>query len=193
MYILAGEGIVQTFDYTIDQLHQKIREIKELLDEKAELDIIPIMNIHFICRGNVLRSFIAETYLRSLELPHIITSSSGTSVDLTDPIEQEYFANTIGLFKRHGIEKYAKDTSNQLTQERVDGQDVTICMNQRVMDEAISLVDLPKNTINWDVIDIGEGHRTDPKDIRLYEEEIFREIAARVDELVQQLELNDQK
>lgn len=145
------------------------------------------MKIHFICRGNVLRSLIAETYLRSLQLPHITVSSSGTNVDLTNPTEREYFANTIALFKRHDIERYAKDTSHQLTQERANSQDVTICMNQRVVDEANSLVDLPKNTINWDIVDIGEGHRTVPEKIRLYEEEIFKEIVARVDELVKQL------
>jgi protein-tyrosine-phosphatase len=145
------------------------------------------MKIHFICRGNVLRSLIAETYLRSLKLPNITVSSSGTNVDLTDPTEREYFANTIALFKRHNLEKYAKDTSHQLTQERADSQDVTICMNQRVVDEAKSLVTLPSNTINWDIVDIGEGHRTVPEDIQLYEEEIFKEIVARVDRLVKQL------
>jgi protein-tyrosine-phosphatase len=144
------------------------------------------MKIHFICRGNVLRSLIAETYLRSLMLPHVTVSSSGTNVNVTDPTEREYFANTIALFKRHGIKEYAKDTSHQLTQNRADNQDITVCMNQRVIDEAASLVELPKNTINWDIIDIGEGHRTVPEDIRLYEEEILREIVARVDELVKQ-------
>jgi protein-tyrosine-phosphatase len=145
------------------------------------------MKIHFICRGNVLRSLIAETYLRSLELPNITVSSSGTNVDVNDPTEREYFANTIALFKRHNLERYAKNTSHQLTQERTDSQDTTVCMNQRVVDEAKSLVDLPKNTINWDIVDIGEGHRTVPADIRLYEEEIFKEIVARVDEFVKQL------
>jgi protein-tyrosine-phosphatase len=148
------------------------------------------MNIHFICRGNVLRSLIAETYLRSLQLADVTVSSSGTNVNLTDPTEQGYFANTIALFKHHDIEKYAKDTSHQLTQERADGQDVTICMNQRVVNEAKSLVALPKNTINWDIVDIGEGHRTISEDIRLYEEEIFREIVVRVDKLVKQLKLD---
>jgi protein-tyrosine-phosphatase len=145
------------------------------------------MKIHFICRGNVLRSLIAETYLRSLQLPTITTSSSGTNVNLDDPIERGYFANTIDVFKRHGIEKYAKDTSHQLTQERINNQDITICMNQRVVDEAKPLVILPENTINWDIVDIGEGHRIVPEDKQLYEEEIFKEITSRVDDLVRDL------
>jgi hypothetical protein len=60
-------------------------------------------------------------------------------------------------------------------------------MNQRVVDEASMLVTLPSNAINWDIIDIGEGHRTVPEDIRQYEDEIFQEIVTRVDELVEAL------
>jgi predicted protein tyrosine phosphatase len=49
------------------------------------------MNIHFICRGNVLRSLIAETYLRSLELPNITVISSGTNVNWDDPLKGAIF------------------------------------------------------------------------------------------------------
>jgi protein-tyrosine-phosphatase len=145
------------------------------------------MRIHFICRGNVLRSLIAETYLRSLQLPNITATSSGTNVDLDSKEERTFFANTIALFRVHGIEEYAKDTSHQLTQDRVDRQDLTICMNQRVIDEANQLVDLPEGTRNWDIVDIGEGHRTAIENTRQYEEEIFQEIKKMVDKLVAQL------
>jgi protein-tyrosine-phosphatase len=145
------------------------------------------MKIHFICRGNVLRSLIAETYLRSLQLVNVTTISSGTNVTLSSEEERLFFANTIALFKYRGIEQYAKDTSHQLTQERTDCQDMTICMNQRVVDEANAIVVLPDNTLNWSIVDIGEGHRIISEDIRAYEEEIFDEIVTRVDELVTQL------
>ena len=147
------------------------------------------MKVHFICRGNVLRSLIAETYLRSLQLPGVTATSSGTNVDLSSKEERLFFANTVALFKRHNIEQYAKNTSHQLTQERADNQDITICMNQRVVDEAEAMVVLPKNTIHWNIVDIGEGHRIVSDDIRTYEEEIFQEIATRVDELAEQLKV----
>jgi len=105
-------------------------------------------------------------------------------VDLSSEIECEFFANTIGLLKRHGLEQYAKNTSDQLTLKRIDGQDLTVCMNQRVIDEANTSVTLPHNTLSWDIVDIGEGRRTVSKNLRLYEEEIFNEIIAKVDELV---------
>ena len=145
------------------------------------------MRIHFICRGNVLRSLIAETYLRSLHLPNIVVTSSGTNVTLDSEEERQFFANTIALFAAHGIEEYAKNTSHQLTQVRTDTQDVTVCMNQRVINEASKLVTLPENVQNWSIIDIGEGHRTIVNNKRQYEEEIFQEVTKKVDELVKQL------
>lgn len=146
-----------------------------------------MMKIHFICRGNVLRSLIAETYLRSLQLPNIVVTSSGTNVNLSSAEERQFFANTIALFRVHNIEEHAKDTSHQLTQTRANGQDLTICMNQRVIDEAKKLVDLPENTRNWGIVDIGEGHRTIVKNTRQYEEEIFQEIKEKVDKLAMRL------
>lgn len=57
-------------------------------------------------------------------------------------------------------------------------------MNQRVVDEASAIISLPEGTLNWDIVDIGEGHRTVAADKRRYEEEIFQEVARKVDELV---------
>lgn len=142
------------------------------------------MNIHFICRGNVLRSLIAETYVKSLELNQIMVSSSGTAVNLDDLQEHLFLLATKDLLTRHGIEKYAKAQSDQLTQERADGHDLTICMNLRVFDEAAKIVRLPGKVIHWDITDIGEGNRTKREDTPQYEEDIYSEIIARVDELL---------
>jgi protein-tyrosine-phosphatase len=144
------------------------------------------MNIHFICRGNVLRSLIAETYLKSLELTGINVISSGTNVNWDDPQEKEYLANTLAVLGRHGIRDYAKTTPDQLTQDRINShQDIVILMNQRVIDEAKDIVILPSNINNWDIIDIGEGHRTDQTHRESYEEEIYQEITHKVNKLVQ--------
>ena len=131
---------------------------------------------------------VAETYVQSSELKNIDCISSGVCVDLDDPTERGYFQNTIKLLERHGISKYAKSTSDQLTQERVDCADITICVNRRAFEEASEIVVLPENTIVWDIVDIGEGARVINKDILAtrigYEEEIYKEIAAKVSTLV---------
>lgn len=143
------------------------------------------MNIHFICRGNVLRSLIAETYLKSLELKNITTVSSGTNVNWHDLQEKEYFANTLAILQSHHIRQYAKAAPQQLTQQRIDqNDDIVVCMNQRVIDEASKLVHLPVEVLNWHITDIGEGERTDGAHREMYEEEIYQEIIQKVDSLV---------
>ena len=147
--------------------------------------MIHTMNVHFICRGNVLRSLIAETYLQSLHLKDIRVISSGTNVHWEDPKEQEYFANTLGVLDAHGIKAFAKPQPDQLTQERIDtNQDIVVLMNQRVVDEAKRIVTLPDTVYNWGIVDIGEGHRIDDSNRESYEEEIYQEITEQVDSLV---------
>jgi protein-tyrosine-phosphatase len=142
------------------------------------------MNVHFICRGNVLRSLIAETYVKSLNLKGVNVLSSGTNVDWSDETEREYFFNTLELLDKHGIKSYAKSFAEQLTQERADNKDITICMNQRVVDEAAKLVVFPGKVMNWNIIDIGEGTRIVKGNRLSYEEEIYKEITDGIDELV---------
>jgi protein-tyrosine-phosphatase len=147
------------------------------------------MNIHFICRGNVLRSLIADACLKSFNLKGLNVTSSGTNVSRNDPLEKQFFENTIRLLARHNIHQFAKSDSNQLNQSRGDNQDITICMNQRVIEEARNIVTLPSSIMNWDITDIGEGHRLNTNDRENYEEEIFQEIKQKVNELVKDYEL----
>jgi protein-tyrosine-phosphatase len=142
------------------------------------------MNIHFVCRGNVLRSLIAETYLKSLNIKNVNTISSGTNVNWDDPQEREYFANTLAVLSRHDIRTFAKQQPEQLTQERIQNHDIVVFMNQRVIDEAGRIVVLPSGVRNWEIVDIGEGHRTDHSSRELYEEEIYKEITEKVNVLI---------
>ncbi len=143
------------------------------------------MNIHFICRGNVLRSIIAESYLKSLELKNIHAISSGTNINWGDQQEKEYFNNTLAVLQRHGIKQFAKDVPTQLTQQRIDAHhDIVVFMNQRVIVEASTIVTLPDTIQKWNIVDIGEEHRTDTDNRESYEEEIYQEITQKVDELV---------
>jgi ferredoxin-fold anticodon binding domain-containing protein len=120
-----------------------------------------------------------------MNVPGISVASSGTNVNWGDPVERGYFANTLVVLDRHGLISFAKLKSDQLVQERIDSYgDVVVVMNQRVMDEAIKIVQLPENVFNWDIIDIGEGHRTNIDSRESYEEEIYQEIKHKVDDLI---------
>jgi protein-tyrosine-phosphatase len=140
------------------------------------------MNIHFICRGNVLRSLVAEAYLKSLNLKDINVISSGTNVNWDDPQEREYFANTLTLLNRHDIKSFAKTKPDQLTQERLEANDTVVFMNQRVVDEAGAIIKLPQNVLNWEIVDIGEGHRIDNGNRESYEEDIYQEIVHKIND-----------
>lgn len=142
------------------------------------------MNLHFICRGNVLRSLIAESYVKSLNLNKVAVISSGTNVDWANITEREYFSNTVNLLDRHGIKSYVKDHAEQLTVTRATTSDIIVCMNQRVIDEASAIIDLPATVLNWNIVDIGEGSRVEDKYLEQYEEEIYTEITEKVDALV---------
>jgi protein-tyrosine-phosphatase len=146
--------------------------------------MIERMKVHFICRGNVLRSLIAETYLKSLKIDGIDVISSGTNVNWDDAQERQYFANTLEVLKRHKIITHAKSQPNQLDQTRVDEfNDIIVLMNERVADEANRLVKFPVEAHNWMIVDIGEGDRTNEDEREQYEEAIYQEITKKVDGL----------
>lgn len=144
------------------------------------------MRVHFICRGNALRSIIAEAYLRSLELPNIDVISSGTVAKRYRTRNQPTLLTTTTMLNKHGIGKYVKVHSDQLTQDRLHDEDMTICMNQVVYAEGQEVVTFPKNTIVWNIVDAGEGERAlAPTDNHLkYDEVIYSDIKYEVDQLV---------
>jgi len=146
------------------------------------------MKVHFICRGNVFRSLIAESYFNSLHLPDIKAISSGTMADARREFNLEYFERTKVLLAQHGVSPLSKDGATQLNQQRLDSHDITICMNDPVYEEARAIVDLPAHTRIWHVEDIGEGKRVDLSQGRgPHEESGFQEIKSLVDNLVQEL------
>ena len=143
------------------------------------------MIIHFICRGNVLRSLIAETYLKSLRLPNLTVISSGTVTDTYKESDKPFFENTTRLLTEHGLKEYIKLDSEQLTQSRLDSSGLNICLNDRVISDTRNIFTFPENTVVWNIIDIGEGPRTEKyENGREVEEVIYDEIVAMVDALV---------
>ena len=145
------------------------------------------MIIHFICRGNVFRSIIAEACLNSLKLKDLSVLSSGTAATLYEARNLANHRMTLELLEEHGIRGFAKaGYGDQLTQSRLDKADVTVCMNQRVYDECLRCVTFSASPRIWSVADIGEpGRISDVESERqLYREEAFQEIIRNVERLV---------
>jgi len=145
------------------------------------------MLVHFICRGNVFRSIIAEAYLKSLGIDGIRVMSSGTVADKYEGVNQQYLKGTTDLLKAHGIDSFVKEhLGEQLQRADIIPGDVVICMNRIVYDECLRFGKLPEKTFVWDVTDIGEKGRValSAGERPRLAEEVYREIATNVDQLV---------
>jgi len=145
------------------------------------------MIIHFICRGNVFRSIIAEAYLNSLALEDVSALSSGTAATFYKARNLANHRITLELLEEHGMRGFAKvGYGDQLTQSRLDKADITVCMNQRVYGECLRCVTFSHSPRVWSVADIGEpGRISDVESERqLYREEAYQEIARNIERLV---------
>jgi len=129
----------------------------------------------------------AEAYLRSLQLPEVETLSSGTVIDEFKGMPVS--PHGIAVLEHHGIANYAKRVREQLTPERLARGDLTIFLNERVVDEARTIAPLPKRMAVWEVADMGEGSRQVKKasDAEHFSVAMFGEIKAQIDALVPQL------
>jgi protein-tyrosine-phosphatase len=146
------------------------------------------MTVHFICRGNVFRSFMAEAYLKSLKLPGVHVMSSGTVADRDRDFNAENLAAAREVLISHGLGEYAKEFPEQLTPDRLLEGDITICMNGRVREECeTGICKLPANALVWDVMDLGEQPESLLRgvDQMAFREQTFARITRLVDELVE--------
>ena len=85
------------------------------------------MLIHVICRGNVLRSVIAEAYINALHIPETTVMSSGTVADVHRDRNAPNVPRIRELLRRHGVAEFAKPVlGDQLTQQRFDAGDLTV-------------------------------------------------------------------
>lgn len=143
--------------------------------------------VHFICRGNSFRSIIAEAYLNSLEVTGLSALSSGSTAAPAKPRNLVYYQMTLALLGKHGIGEFAKaDYGDQLTQSCLNEAGLAVCMNQRVYEECLQIVDFPASPRIWSVADVGEpGRIVQAKpDEQSYREEAYREIIENVGRLV---------
>jgi len=133
----------------------------------------------------------AEAYLKSLGLSNVSVMSSGSVADKYRDENEPRIPRVKAILDNHGIAGFAKTRPDQLTQERLDKADTTICMNQIVADECSRTFTMPRNTQVWDVDDTNEGRNIlqPGDDPYKYTEEIFGLIKWRIDELVRRLQL----
>ena len=117
------------------------------------------MKIHFICRGNSFRSFIAETLLRSKQIPGLEIYSSGTVAAEHKKQNTNSHSYIESELKERGFSDFLPQSWAQTTtQELLNYADITVVVNEIAYSELTSLLNPPKNTIVWDIDDYDEGY-----------------------------------
>ena len=151
------------------------------------------IHIHFVCTGNAYRSRLAEAYLRSKKLPHVIVSSSGIGA------KKYYFENgpiswyAARLIKRHNLIPHTAPMSVNTTSRHLERADVVIFMENEQYRHAKSNLKFKKDAFEiWDIPDIDDADffntERDSDEMRIqFSEKTFTEIKHKVDELAKKL------
>lgn len=112
-------------------------------------------SIHFICRGNIYRSRLAEAYAKSLvdenEQKHI--SSSGIEANLDHDGAVSDVVPT--LLMKDNIEHLMKPHWTQTTQELLDENDIIVFVTETVYRDAKKFLTVNENTsVVWNIPDV---------------------------------------
>lgn len=139
--------------------------------------------VHFICRGNVFRSRMAEAYFRSKGYDAI---SSGTAAIAHAEHNRLLEPRIQRLLERKGLGAYTRPHWVQLTQGRIDEGDIAVYMNQAVRDEAATLITLPRDERIWDIIDLDEVDPVPATDEELdqFLEKMYQKIVERTNQFI---------
>lgn len=144
------------------------------------------MNVHFVCRGNVYRSRLAEAYAKSLQLPGMVFSSSGVEADKYYPLEK-YAINYIEPWTVQAIKVVGLDMDKlspartQTTNELLQGKDMIIAMKQDIYDTLMIKYDFNRSVcVVWDIDDVNYVFNIDINECIV----TFKKIEQNVDELI---------
>ena len=110
---------------------------------------------HFICRGNVYRSRLAEAYAKSLlrDDSDIQISSSGIEAKLA--LNGNVDVDAVKALEVDNLKHHLAPNWLQTTQELIDSLDVIVFMNDSVYDDASKLFNLPKEKcVTWHIKDV---------------------------------------
>lgn len=127
----------------------------------------------------------AEAYFNSLNVTDKHAISSGSVASLHSKANEHNFEITRSILVEHGLKDYMKAEWDQLTQQRIDSCDETVCLSQSVKDECDKLFIMPENTTVWSIPDFDEvvPVPTTEAELHDYAEKTFQAIATNVRQL----------
>jgi protein-tyrosine-phosphatase/8-oxo-dGTP pyrophosphatase MutT (NUDIX family) len=111
--------------------------------------------IHFVCRGNVWRSRLAEAYAKSLQHDNWDVTSSGIDADLFPNRQLGPWAKIAE--RQHSLTSWFSDRSIQTTSELLQAQDIIVFMRGDVYADAQQRYEFnPAKSLTWDIKDRGD-------------------------------------
>jgi protein-tyrosine-phosphatase len=144
--------------------------------------------IHFVCRGNVYRSILAEGYLKSKNIKNIEVSSSG--INVLERKDEIVYPWAKMIAKKHNFYKYMSKKPTQTTSALLNKQNIVVFLNRDVYGEAKKRYKIDKSkTKVWNVNDNNSwGEPIIPIFLRW---RTFRKISNKVNELYSNLLAKD--
>jgi len=112
-------------------------------------------HIHFVCRGNVYRSRLAEAYAKSLlkKDNEVQISSSGIQAELC--LSGDVDTRAVKALEADNLKKYLAPSWQQTTQELINDVDIIVFMNNSVYQDALKLYNLSHDKcIVWHIKDV---------------------------------------
>ena len=111
--------------------------------------------VHFVCRGNVYRSRLAEAYAASLldKEDSAVVSSSGVEASLA--LNGDVDPEAVRLLELDELSHHLVPTWHQTTQEDIDKNDIVVFMSKSIYNQAKDQFTIPAEKARiWDVPDI---------------------------------------
>jgi len=110
--------------------------------------------VHFVCRGNVYRSRLAEAYAASLlDKKTIVVSSSGIEANLA--LNGDVDPETVRLLEDENLSHHLAPTWHHTTQDDIDNNDIIVFMSKSLYRQANDQLKIPAKKVHiWDIPDI---------------------------------------
>ena len=110
--------------------------------------------IHFICRGNVFRSRLAEAYARSILNAHKYQVQS-SGIEANKALNGLVDLEAVKALEKDKLLGYLSPRYHQTTQDSLDTSDYIVFMSKSLHDQANKTYDLKnKEVLIWDIPDV---------------------------------------
>lgn len=106
-----------------------------------------MINIHFVCTGNIYRSRLAEAYLNSKQLPDIKVNSSGVEAGKSEQVDITWY--TLKIIEKNNLLPFISPTFQKTNESLLSKADMIIFMTKYHYDYCVT--NLNYNSTNYEI------------------------------------------